>query len=136
MQIKKAILPPKRSTLETKLWKIVSKVVRLSHADSNGLVTCISCGKIIHWTESDAGHYITRRDKRFKYDMSNIFPQCKYCNRFLEGNKGLYRKHLVEKIGEQRVLMLESKMQTHKISNIELEILIKEYTEKLRGLNG
>ena len=46
----------------------------------------------------------------------------------MEGNLQDYRKGLVDKIGEKKVLLLEaSKYQENKLSNFELELLAKHY---------
>ena len=51
-----------------------------------------------------------------------------WCNRFDEGNIQGYRKGLIEKIGESKVLMIEaSKNVENKISSFELENLAKFY---------
>jgi hypothetical protein len=46
----------------------------------------------------------------------------------MEGNLQDYRKGLIEKIGEKKVLLLEaSKYQENKLTNFELELLAKHY---------
>ncbi len=46
----------------------------------------------------------------------------------MEGNIQDYRKGLIQKIGEQKVILLEAQKNiTNKITNFELEILAKHY---------
>ncbi len=55
------------------------------------------------------------------------------CNRFNEGLKGGYRKGLVQKYGEDKVLLLESQqVKTAKISVFEYEEMIKYYQQKIK----
>lgn len=79
---------------------------RLSNAQ-NGFCTRISCGKVAPWKEMDAGHYISRAIKATRWDRRNVQPQCPKCNRFLEGQKHLFRQGLLLKFGEDEVLELE-----------------------------
>jgi hypothetical protein len=63
-----------------------------------------------------------------RFSESNCNGQCRHCNRFQEGNIQDYRKGLIQKIGEQKVIMLEAQKNiTNKISNFELELLAKHY---------
>ncbi len=55
------------------------------------------------------------------------------CNRFNEGLKGGYRNGLVQKYGEDKVLLLESQqVKTAKISVFEYEEMIKYYQQKIK----
>jgi hypothetical protein len=51
----------------------------------------------------------------------------------MEGNIQDYRKGLIQKIGEQQVLLIESlKHVTNKISTFELELLAKHYKQETK----
>lgn len=55
------------------------------------------------------------------------------CNRFDEGNMQGYRKGLIQKIGEEKVELLEAmKYQTNKLSAFELGELAKYYKKKAK----
>ena len=72
-----------------------------------------------------------------RYHEDNCHAQCRNCNRFDEGNIYNYRRGLVGKIGEQRVVLLESlKNETKKYSDFELEAMIKHYSELVRKLKN
>lgn len=63
-----------------------------------------------------------------RFSELNCNAQCRHCNRFQEGNIQDYRKGLIEKIGEPKVLLLEAQKNLYnKITNFELEILTKHY---------
>ena len=89
---------------------------------------CISCGMVKPIEQADCGHYINRAHMSLRFSELNCHAQCRHCNRFREGNIQDYRRGLIEKIGEQKVLLLEAqKNVTNKISNFELELLAKHY---------
>jgi hypothetical protein len=89
---------------------------------------CISCNRILTIDQADCGHYSNRANMSLRFSEMNCHAQCRYCNRFREGNMQDYRKGLIQKIGEQKVLLLEAaKHTTSKISNFELELLAKHY---------
>ena len=63
-----------------------------------------------------------------RFSELNVNAQCRFDNRFREGDYSGYRKGLIQKIGEQKVILLEAQKNiTNKISNFELEILAKHY---------
>jgi hypothetical protein len=89
---------------------------------------CISCGRVLSIEQADCGHYVNRSHMSLRFSESNCHSQCRFCNRFQEGNIQDYRKGLIQKIGLQKVELLEAaKNVTNKISNFELEILAKHY---------
>lgn len=89
---------------------------------------CISCGRSLPIDQADCGHYVNRQHMSLRFSELNCHAQCRKCNRFMEGNLQDYRRGLIEKIGEAKVLLLEAtKHITNKISNFELELLAKHY---------
>lgn len=91
---------------------------------------CISCQRVLSIDQADCGHYVNRSHMSLRFNESNCSAQCRFCNRFQEGNIQDYRKGLIQKIGLQKVELLEAaKNVTNKISNFELEILAKHYKE-------
>jgi hypothetical protein len=88
---------------------------------------CISCGKPI----DHAGHYYAAGHyTALRFNEMNVNGQCCKCNTFNHGNLINYRKGLVRKYGEPKVLMLENSADLRKIkkwSRCELEAIINEY---------
>lgn len=118
----------------SKLDKIFSQFIRLRDSH-NGVIKCISCGKIVPWKESDCGHYINRKHKATRFDEHNCNAQCRSCNRFDEGNIQGYRKGLIQKIGEDLTELLEIKKQnTCTLNRFEINLLTKLYTDKLEEI--
>ena len=116
-----------RKSLIKRLDIVFSLYIRLKNSNENGFCKCISCQKIQHYKEVDAGHFISRRHMSTRYDVNNVFPQCRYCNRYVAGNQWLYSQAL-EKIEKNlpEKLYLKSK-QTVKYSNNDLEAMILYY---------
>ncbi|MBL7006366.1 MAG: recombination protein NinG [Spirochaetia bacterium] len=69
----------------------------------SGICYCISCGKPNHWSAMDGGHFIPSTIRITELMDDDIYPQCKHCNGFLEGNSIAYEFNLRKKIGNDRV---------------------------------
>jgi len=120
---------------KAKLDRIFSEYIRLRDTDENGYGRCISCGKIIHWKEGDAGHYVNRKHLSLRYDEKNVNLQCRSCNRFSEGNAIGYNHGLVEKYGDGVIDYLTvKKFNCCHLGNVEYETLIKYYKKKVKEL--
>lgn len=119
-----------------KLDKIFSEYIRLRDVDTSGYGRCISSGKIVHWKEADAGHYINRAHMATRYHEKNVHLQSRFDNRFREGNMLGYTKGLIKKYGAGILDELEIlKNQTSRYSNFDLQVLINEYTKKVKQLH-
>ena len=140
MYYKKPARKPARksrnATLKAKLDRVFSEYIRLRDTaghTKDGYFRCISCGQIKPYSQADCGHYIGRQHMATRYNEINCNAQCRFCNRFNEGLKGGYRQGLVQKYGEDKVLLLESQqVKTAKISVFEYEELIKFYQQKIK----
>jgi hypothetical protein len=66
--------------LENRADYLFSRIARFSRADKFGMVDCATCGRRMHWTKVDAGHYMSRVFRATRYDLNNVWPQCKPCN--------------------------------------------------------
>lgn len=126
----------KRPTgLKAKLDKVFSQYIRLRDRMPGGVFRCISCGQIKPIEQADCGHYINRQHMATRFSEMNCNAQCRSCNRFDEGNIQGYRRGLVQKYGEQRVLLLEAqKYETRKYTDFEYEALIKHYRAEIRKM--
>lgn len=117
-------------TNKTDKW--FSQYIRLKYADENGIVRCYTCDTPHHWKELDCGHYVKRQHQETRFNENNCRPQCRKCNWFMQGNDVEFRKRLIEEIGEQKVLLLESaRRNTKKYTKFELDLLAKEYQKKI-----
>lgn len=132
---KKAKAAPTKQSLVKKLDRIFQLYIRLRDVNNQGAFRCISCGRYKPFSQMDAGHFIGRAAMSLRYCTSNVFGQCRYCNRILNGNLLDYRKSLVQKLGEEKVEWLEAqKHSTKSYSCFELETLIDFYTKEVKKL--
>ena len=116
--------------LRDKLDRIFSEYIRLRDAKEFGgkYFRCISCGRVLPFAQADCGHYISRTNMALRFSEQNCSAQCRYCNRFKDGNVLEYRQGLARKIGEKSVELLESRRhEARKWSAWELEQLIDYY---------
>ena len=129
-------ISPKKNTLKAKLDKVFSQYIRLRDMiPGTTIFRCISCGMIYPITQADCGHYINRQHMSTRFSEVNCNAQCRRCNRFDEGNMSGYRKGLVKRYGEQRVVFLEaSKNTTRKYSDFEYEALIEHYKKEINRM--
>ena len=129
-EIKTPTRKASRPTLMRKADEAFSLFIRTrdSQAYEGRAFRCISCGRPLPIEQADCGHFINRQHMSLRFSELNCNAQCRHCNRFMEGNFSGYRAGLIQKIGEQKVLLLESQKNIiNKISNFELDILAKHY---------
>ena len=122
---------PSKSTVKGKAWREFSKFIRLRDAlkttETLTHVKCITCGKLIPIGSADAGHFVSRRYNATLFDERNVNTQCRYCNRFLDGNLLEYRRQLIKKYGEGIDTELEDKATEIKKYDISDLTKLSEY---------
>lgn len=95
---------------------------------------CISCGR----TEAGqwhAGHYrSTAAAPELRFNPDNLHKQCAQCNTYLSGNLIEYRKGLLERIGPERLAVLEGHHEPAKWSRDELIEMRAEFNRMAREL--
>lgn len=95
---------------------------------------CISCGGEVE----NAGHYFSvGQYSALRFNEMNVNGQSVHCNMYRHGNLIHYRQGLVRKYGEEKVKWLEdyaNKNRLKKWSRFELDLIIKEYKEKIKHL--
>lgn len=82
--------------LKKDAWKYTSIYVRSKDADFAGYQECYTCRQMKLWKEMDCGHYMHGKGD---LELDNLKPQCVKCNKYLEGNLGLYAERLIEEYG-------------------------------------
>lgn len=125
------------SELKKKLDKVFSEYIRRRNADENGMVKCFTSGKVMHWKEAHAGHFISRRHMGTRFDEINVQVQSVGENLFNQGNAPVFGKNIIEHFGIDAYEMLFVKMNAKcKYGKFELKMLIQEYTEKVKQLEN
>jgi hypothetical protein len=120
---------------EETLWRWFSIYIRLRDCDKNGYCRCITTGKIDHWKNMDAGHFISRRHKATKYDERNVYAQSRGSNRFNQGEQFKFGL-AIDKIhgkGTAELLLAKSKL-PYKELEIERKMRLEEYKKTARIL--
>lgn len=119
---------------------------RANAADENGLVKCVTCGRIMKWKMPDGschtGHYQSRGFSSVRFMPENCGVQCVKCNTYLEGRKVDFRAHLVKLHGEETVSKIDllSKLPNKRLSDFELNEIAKHFKReadrlaKIKGL--
>jgi len=119
--------------LKNKLDTEFSLFVRLSNADSNGVVRCVTCGAYHLWNDIHLGHYISRSHDSVRWDVRNTAPQCAHCNSFRGGEQYKMRAYLVNRYGESEIQAMEKWADMVKTENTDsLRMKIIEYREKVK----
>lgn len=116
----------------------IQLLARLSAADDNGYVQCVSCGVVKHYKDGmQGGHYIPKGSSSFwALEISNVHPQCIGCNIF--GMKSgaaaqeytmwmqdMYGKNFVEE-------MLQNRRNPIKYYKKDYEEMYKEWSELIK----
>jgi len=112
-KIPKRVKQPSKKTIKDRAWRAFSKYIRLRDClKTAGTLThgkCITCGKLLSIGFCDAGHFVSRKYNSTLFDERNVHIQCRYCNRFLNGNLLEYRRQIVRMYGEGADVELEDK---------------------------
>lgn len=103
---------------------------------------CISCGAPppdlsgLH-AGRDAGHYRSVGSAaHLRYHEDNVHAQCVHCNQYGAGRAVEYRIGIIARIGEARVVALETDNTVRKWAHDELRAIRDTYRVKLKELKG
>ena len=100
---------------------------------------CISCGKPDSGMPNtrDAGHFRSRGAAgHLRFNPDNCHAQCKQCNSYKSGNVSNYRIGLIEKIGLERVEILERDNVPRKYTKEGLIEIKKQYQKMTKELKS
>lgn len=135
---KPKIKVPKLSTLVDKADKVCSIFIRMNYSDSDGLITCITCGKRLHWKEAHNAHYVERKFVNTRWHEMNLAPACAGCNMFnKEFHKRQYTFYMLDKYGREAVEQLKDlgrKVVSPTQKRLLAENAITYYTEAVKSL--
>ena len=137
--IPRKIKQPSKSTIKRRAWDAFSRFIRARDClKTTGDIThgkCITCGKLLSIGFCDAGHFVSRRYNSTLFDERNCHLQCRYCNRYLNGNLLEYRRQIIKLYGEGADIALEDKaMEIKKYSIEDLTKLIEYYKIEIEKL--
>lgn len=137
-EVKKTIkkLPKQRtiSQLVKELDRVFSLFIRHRNKTSYGFARCFTCCKLDDPKNLQCGHYWSRFHKSTRWDEQNCEVQCVRCNIFMEGNKPVFTKRLIEKHGKDILDILEMRKNNRSnLGRFELELLINLYKQKINA---
>ena len=95
-KVKKKTNQQIKKTIHDRVWKLMSKYIRLKYADKQGKCRCYTCDEIKDWKELQAGHF---KHDRLDFDERNLKPQCVRCNHFNSGKLDVYAENLIKDYG-------------------------------------
>ncbi|MFZ4540118.1 recombination protein NinG [Propionivibrio sp.] len=146
--MKRVVVPkkakrPKLTPLPTLIRKadtVTSEFIRRKHADEHGNVTCVSCGKVLHWKMAHCAHFIGRGKKSTRWLEENLKPACCGCNTFnKEYHMREYTLFMVDFYGKKFVDELRD-MEKQVLSASQVRTLAEEaiddYTAKTKELRN
>lgn len=111
----------KASSVTKRLDKLLSIAVRLRDTDDYGNGHCCTCGCLLKYADSDAGHFIGRGRFGTRYDLRNVALQCRVCNRG-EGKQPEFYEYVLGQHG--RDVMEELKrLCTRHAPDLDLDVI-------------
>ena len=126
---------PTLSSLKKKAWKMCSEYVRRKDADEGGTVGCFTCGHLMFWKESHAGHGIPGRNNAVLLDTSVIRPQCPACNIWKGGQHHIFATKLIREHGmDWWETKLQQARQAVKWTREDVQQIIDSFKAKIESL--
>lgn len=130
---------PKLSSLTNKADILQSEYIRRKAADEHGYVSCISCGRIFRWQETDNGHFISRRYFNTRYVEENCHAECRYCNRFNHDHLIGYTQSMIDLYGKDGIKWLQEESRKVLSPTEKRKVVqqaIEYYSQKLEEMNN
>lgn len=118
-----------------RLDNVFSKYIRLRDTDDNGYGKCISTGRLIHYSEADAGHFISRDRYSTRWNEKNVHLQSRQANRFKSGQQFSQSISIDRLYGEGTAeLLLAESRRPSKLTDFEIDVLINHYKKEVKRL--
>ena len=123
------------SKLKKELDKWFSLYIRLREATDEGMVQCFTSGRIYHYKQMHAGHFMSRRYLATRFCENNGQAQSPADNLFGQGEQYKFGLNLDIKYGEGTAEELQYKArQTVKLSRVDYEEEISYYKNAVNNL--
>jgi len=114
-------------------------LVRLRAVESDGKLTCCSCGNRDYPQNSmDSGHWQSRKHWSTIFDFRNCAPQCAFCNRFASRLvTAAYDEWMLKTYGQEVMdELIALARRPRDFTREELAELKQQYLDELRGLES
>ena len=116
--------------------KWFSKYVRYRdsiYRDGERYADCITCGVEKNIKQLQAGHFVSRRVNKLRFEETNVNAQCTGCNMFKQGEQYLYAKAIDIKYGDGVAdELMSQRHHTHKFTVAELEEIIDDCKKQIK----
>lgn len=114
--------------LINELDRVFSIFIRKRDADDDGVVRCVTCNFVAHWSRLTCGHFRKRRHMATRWNEHNALPQCSECN-----GKDVDIEHLLKQRFGDHVIerIIYSSNQEKKYTQQELKTFIERYSKQL-----
>lgn len=111
--------------------RVFSEYVRLYYADDKWYVRCITSGLKMKWNDQNcqAWHFISRWVLKYRYDITNVYPQSYQDNCLLKGNYPKYTLVMIEKLGIEEVERRVNDKELVEIKQYQYEEMILNWYE-------
>ena len=116
---------------------VFSQYIRLRATNDQGYGSCFTCGSTRHYTEVDAGHFMSRACMPTRWDERNVQFQCKRCNGFRSGEQYIFSKNLDQTYGSGTAEELHRRSKSmRKFTAGELEAMYHHYKRLVSDLKA
>ena len=123
------------SKLKKELDKYFSLYIRLRDANEYGMVQCFTSGRVYHYKNIHAGHFMSRRHLATRWCEFNVSAQSAADNLFGQGEQYKFGLALDHKYGEGTAEELQIKSrQTFKMTRVDYEEKITYYKSAVKNL--
>lgn len=121
----------------SELDKQFSLYIRLVYADFRELVHCYTCTWVGHYTEADAGHFNKRGNFLTRFDENNVRPQCRDCNRHMDGRPDIFEEELRDEVGDEEVdRIIQGKYEEARHTDFDFDERITRYKGLVKQMQG
>lgn len=127
------------SKAKAKAWQEFSKFIRtrdsIATTGDTDSGVCCTCGKLIPFKQSQAGHFIAGRTNALLFDEDIVHLQCYACNVCNHGEQLEYYYYMKRHYTEDQILeMRKLRYQTVKYTTDDLLQIADRYKEKTEEL--
>lgn len=132
---KKKAARPSRLIAKARAWTQFSMFIRLRDSGPDGYAKCVTCPRVIHWRDGDAGHWITRAKEATLFDERNVHFQCKGCNRFQGGKPLEHEQAIIRKYGPEAPQQIKDKaVRECKRTESDYEFVEETYRKRVENI--
>jgi len=137
----------KKTFYQSPAWKYFSEYVKLSHTDENGLIRCVTSGRVFDMNRYEqrknihAGHYLKVFDSNGKtnystaFILTNCYPQSSQENTYGGGNQEKMKEYIIKTHGQKALdELIELSKRPLKLDKFTLDEIGKYWLGKLKEL--